>query len=465
MCLPDGIVSTGFPAVADMLEEMDYPLDGWQRGLAQSILAKREDGIYAAGIGGVAISIPRQCGKTYSIAGLVFAMCALQDDMFVLWTAHRARTHNETFRSMEGLAKSLNIAPYVRGIRKGAGQEAVEFTNGSRILFGARENGFGRGFQGVDMIIFDEAQILGERALDDMVPATNTAANPLIIMMGTPPKPNDPGDVFIDKRQAGLDGDPDTLYVEFSADRDADPDSKESWADANPSYPHRTRDNAMLRMRKQLGSTESFKREALGIWDENAKGLKAFDFKIWNQRFDEPPTGGRIVFGVKFSADGSHVALSGATKPDDPDAPIFVEAIESRLMSEGTQWLVDFIVDRKDNIAQVVVDGRSGVGYFTTALKAAGVRGPIVKVPTTEEAISAHTDFEQGIVQGTLSHSGQHVLGEQIKNTTRRKIGNSGGFGWAPIAEGEVTFVDSTTLAYWGAKNTKRKPGRGQRIL
>jgi len=69
------------------------------------------------------------------------------------------------------------------------GQQEITFTNGSRILFGAREGGFGRGFAGVDILVFDEAQILGQKALDDMVPAVNTAPNPLVIRLGTPPRP------------------------------------------------------------------------------------------------------------------------------------------------------------------------------------------------------------------------------------------------------------------------------------
>ena len=33
----------------------------------------------------------------------------------------------------------------------------------------------------------DEAQILTEKAMEDMVPATNAAPNGLVLMMGTPP--------------------------------------------------------------------------------------------------------------------------------------------------------------------------------------------------------------------------------------------------------------------------------------
>lgn len=463
--IPDGIVSSDWPAISGMLDEMDYPLDGWQQGLGRVLFARRENGLYACGVGGAAISLPRQVGKTYSIAGLMFAYCALRADTLILWTAHRARTHNETFLSMCSLAERKAIAPYIDSIQRGAGKEGITFSNGSRILFGARENGFGRGFPQVDVIVFDEAQILTERALNDMIPATNASPNGLVIMMGTPPTPADPGDVFIGVRDLGLQGDPDTFYVEFSADKGDDLDSEETYLKANPSFPHRTSLASMQRMRKMLGSDESFSREALGIWDERAKGQKAFDFRVWNSRFNEPPNDGRVCFGIKFSADGSHAALGAAILPAGDDAVAYIEAIESRPMSDGTDWLVDFLVDRRDRTTQIVIDGRSGVGFFVAALKQAGIRGPIVKTPSAEEAVTAHTMFEQGVTQGHLSHGSQHELDAQIKNTTRRKIGNTGGFGWAPFSDGDVTFVEAVTLAYWGIKTTKRNPGRRQRFI
>jgi hypothetical protein len=100
----------------------------------------------------------------------------------------------------------------------------IEFRNGSRILFGARERGFGRGIPKIGVVVLDEAQILGQNAIDDMIPATNQAENPLIFYIGTPPKPSDPSEVFVNLRQEAIDGESDdTLYIEFSADPDAEP--------------------------------------------------------------------------------------------------------------------------------------------------------------------------------------------------------------------------------------------------
>lgn len=461
---PSGIVSTGWPSVARQLERMKYPLDPWQVGIGMTITAKRADGLYACGIGGAVLSIPRQSGKTYGVAGIVFALCLGNPGLLVLWSAHRVKTHNETFRTMQTMSGREAIAPFVDRVRTGAGTEAVEFTNGSRILFGARENGFGRGFAQVDVLVLDEAQILTEKAMEDMVPATNAAPNGLVLMMGTPPRPGDPGEVFTSRRDAALSGeDQDVFFVELSADEDADPDDREQWAKANPSFPHRTSETAILRMRKLLGSVDSFKREGLGIWDKANAGAHAFDMQQWAARAGEPPASGLPVFGVKFDADGSRVSLAGCLKPAEGDA--HVEAIASHPMSEGTQWLVDFLVERKDEAGQIVIDGRSGVGFLVEALRAAGVGKRVLVTPSTSEVITAHTMFEQGVSQGGLSHSGQGELTAQVRDTGRRQIGTSGGFGWVALTDGaSVGLVDAATLAYWGAKTTKRRPGRKQVI-
>ena len=465
LILPKGIVSTGFPAVAAQLSRAEIPLDRWQQGLAVAITAKRESGQYACGIGGAVISIPRQTGKTYTIGAIVFALCMSQPGLLVLWTAHRTRTHNETFRAMDGMAQRAGVKPFIANVRKANGEQEIEFTNGSRILFGARESGFGRGFAQVDIIVLDEAQILTEKAMEDMVPAANAAPNGLVIMMGTPPRPTDPGEVFTARRDAALSGDdPDVLYVEMSADEGANPNDREQWAKANPSYPVRTSESSILRMRKLLGSVASFMREGLGIWDRKVQGRRAFKAETWDARMGDPPSSGLKVFGVKFAADGSHVALAGAMKPED--GPIHVEGIKQAPLSDGTQWLIDFLVERKDEAAQIVIDGKSGVGYLVNALKAERVGGKVILVPTLDQVVTAHSTMERAVVEGGMTHSGQAELDGQAKSAIRRKIGANGGFGWDASLEGEsVTLLDASTLALYGAKTTKRNPKRRQAFL
>lgn len=409
--LPEGIVTTAWPQVERQMKKMNTPLDEWQRGLCKAVVAKRENGQYACGIGGALISIPRQSGKTYTIGSLVFALCLANKGMLVLWSAHRARTHNETFQTMGAMADRMEIAPFVKRVLTGAGTEAVEFSNGSRILFGARENGFGRGFAKVDIVVLDEAQILTESAMDDMVPATNAAPNGLVLMMGTPPRPKDPGEVFANRRAAALSGeDEDVLYVEFSAKKDANPNDREQWAIANPSFPHRTSETAILRMRKLLGSVDSFLREGLGIWDEEALAAKAVDFSKWEQLIEDDPDPEWPVtaFGLDMNPEHTKVSIVAATQRDD-QRPHLELAADAPFSESGTSVLVDWLWERCKRRTPVVIDAFSPARDLLEAKLTQ--RGIKVQVLTTNDYVAACALMNEAVNKTAgLSHFGQAQL-------------------------------------------------------
>jgi hypothetical protein len=72
---PVGIKSTGWPAVRDTCKRLGWGFDGWQDGAGRLILGKRADGLYAADT--IVLSIPRQVGKTYLVACIIFALCLI----------------------------------------------------------------------------------------------------------------------------------------------------------------------------------------------------------------------------------------------------------------------------------------------------------------------------------------------------------------------------------------------------
>lgn len=287
---PRGIVTTAWTRVVAQCLVMGVKFDEWQHGIGTIALGKTADGKYAATVGGVQLSIPRQVGKTFLVGMIVIALCILNPKLTVLWTAHRTKTATKTFQTMQGMVKKKKIRGHLAagrndGIRTANGEQEIRFRNGSVIMFGAREGGFGRGFDEVDIEVFDEAQILGEKALEDMVAATNQSrqkSGALLFFMGTPPRATDPGEEWLERRKDALELKPmdqvvglsdDTVYVEFSADQDADPDDMEQLAKANPSFPHRTPIESVLRMRKNLKNEDSFKREAMGIYDALDSGV------------------------------------------------------------------------------------------------------------------------------------------------------------------------------------------------
>lgn len=410
--VPSGITSTGWPAVRDKCLELGIEFDQWQDGAGRLILSKREDGIYATTIGGVVISIPRQVGKTFLIGAIVFALCMLFPNLTVIWTAHRLRTADETFSAMQSMAGRHRIKPFVKKILVGSGAEEIEFHNGSRILFGARERGFGRGFAEVDVLMFDEAQILTENAIDDMVPATNQAPNPLIIYTGTPPKATDPSEVFSRKRTEALAGESeDTAYIEFSADLGCDPMDREQWSKANPSYPKRTPAASMLRMKKNL-SDDSYIREALGIWDDGRGETPLAQH--WPTRLDpkmvrpSPPQ-----WGLAVSTDRAWATI-------DSSDGTRVEVAANR---QGTGWVVAECQRLTNTHGGVIaLNPSSPAGSLLKALTDAGV--PIREVGGASWA-QACGNFHDAVMQSRISHRGDPELDLAVRKAVTRPSGES----------------------------------------
>jgi hypothetical protein len=446
---PDGIVSTGWPRVRDTCNRFGIGFDAWQDGAGRLILSKDKDGLYAAR-DGVVMSIPRQVGKTYLIGWIIFALCLCFPGLTVIWTAHRVKTAKETFNSMAGMARRKSVLPHVLRVMRGRGDESIEFRNGSRILFGARESGFGRGFAGVDIIVFDEAQILTEGPLEDMLAAQNTSANALTFYIGTPPRPKDPGEAFTRFRDEALTGVADgTLYIELSADKTLDekgPVDREQLAKANPSFPHRTTERAILRLVKRL-APESVRHEVYGIWDESAhKPVVTRPF--WDRQqamgllpdvpaqalaIDRDPGGELIVAGCWLDEDEAHVELLPI--PQDEVAAVAV------------------IAARCGRRIPVLMSGSSPAKSLVPGLKTQHVKVLTVAGPDMATAC--------GLLLGDLAgerltHAGQKALTDGLMAARTKPYGDAGAKVWEFGTPGMAAVI-AVTLARFGAALHHRK--------
>ena len=482
LVLPSGITATGYPAVAAQCRKMGVAHDDWQRSMGRAILAKRADGMYAAGIGGVLISICRQVGKTFTIGTIIFALCILFPGMKVLWTAHHSATSDETFDTLAALARRRRIAPYIRQVRGGNGKQRITFTNGSRIMFGAREHGFGRGIPGVSIVVFDEAQILTSKALNDMVPAANTVRNPLVLFMGTPPTPTDPAEFFKGRRRRALEiktkraagevVESNMLYLEVGANEGDDPNDRAVRARANPSYPHRTPDDAIERLRELLGDEASFLREGLGIWDEDAAGGGPLK-RSWPKLAvpaDQVPSDGARGYGVAFSADGMRVSLAGAIVEGERAHIELIDAQQGPV-EEVLVPLADWFVEKVDGrprwrrASAIVLSGRSGASELERLLLARKVPRSRVVVASTPEYFKACGmllgEATAAAHQSTpllthLDSIGQAQLDASATAAVQQTRTKDGAWGWASPA-GDETPTEGASLALYGVR-TKRKP-------
>jgi hypothetical protein len=470
--IPAGIVSSGWSKVEARCAEWGDSFDEWQRGAGRVTLGKRANGEYAATVGGITYSIPRQVAKTFLVMRIVFALCTLFPGLTVLWSAHRTRTASKTFGSMRALAQKSGAAKYVKSIRAVNGEQEIHFTNGSVIMFGAREQGFGRGFDEVDIEVFDEAQILTEKALEDMVAATNQSRFPagaLLFFMGTPPRPVDPGEAFKARRREALAGETeDAVYIECSADPDADPDDREQWAIANPSFPHRTPVRSMLRLRKNLPSAESWRREALGIWDSDQEGSRYFSGSQWVESEGEATGEGYPSYAVAFSTSGERISVGGHFGTPESGHVELIDALDGDSEAGLVQLADWFVADNPDGVVRwraaqrIVLSGAAGAGVLRQYLLDRKVPPARITVANTPQYLQACEMFRDAMRERSVTHraEGQSVLDNSVAVTDKDRRG-----GWiSTVPDGDETPLEAVSLALWGARTTKLKPrGDGER--
>ena len=452
LVLPDGIVASSGPAVEATCLKLGLGFDAWQAELSRAVHGKTAEGVYAADT--VMMSIPRQVGKTYLISAIVFADAIINAGSLTVWTAHHFKVCRETFNAMRGLAESELLRPHVdpNQIYTAAGNESITFRNGSRILFMARENNALRGFAKISRLILDEGQILSERAMADIVPTLNQSTNPQVILMGTPPKPSDPAEVFTNQRNEALGGKSEgLLYAEFSAPSGSDLDDRGAWAAANPSYPSRTPERAVLRMRKLFASDDDFAREALGIWD-GAGSYRVISGDSWNvcAAPNLVDSGGETALALDVSPDRSTATIAAASWT--VDGLPYVDVVETRRGDAdwGVQRFVD-MVGRHD-VRAVVVDAMSGANSLADPLRQ---RDVTVTATTARQMAAAFGGFYDAVMDGKLRHLDQPLLNSALSVARKRRIGDSG-FGWSrKDSESDITPVTAATLALWGLTSSE----------
>lgn len=437
--VPPTAVATAWPPVQGKLADLGIRLRWWQVPIAKIILSLNESGKYTTTIGGVGLSIPRQVGKTFLVGALVFALALLRPGLTVVWSAHRTRTAEETFKKMQGFSRRKSIKPHVLKVVLGSGEESIEFANGSRIMFGARAAGFGRGFDEVDVVVYDEAQILDQSALDDMIPATNQCRQPegaLMFFMGTPPQKKDidagKAEVFTLMRESAKAGDEDTAWIEFGGDDDYVPSplpaplSERDWVQirkANPSFPDDTPSESILRMRKKLGDA-SFVLEGAGIWPKVTKQFSPFNGVLWRESVDVGPSDDSKPSSLAVDMSHDRRISVGACWLEGESAHL-EEVWAGVDEPAATAWVIDGW-RRAGRRTKVVIDGMSPAASMIPALRAAGV--PIITGGPADMSRACGLT-KSDLEAGRLTHAGQSSLDGARDGARKRAIGKAGGWG------------------------------------
>ena len=463
---PQRISSDG-PDAAILMSAYGSELDPWQKSVLDCWLGKDADGLYTMTSAG--LSLPRQNGKNVCLEGREFFGALIKGER-ILHTAHQVRTSKKSFRRLAALftdKRHPEITDRVKQIRYTNGEECIELVNGGSIEFSARSRQAARGFDGISLIVYDEAQELTDDQVEALMATLSASATGTrqIIYTGTPPYPGCPGDVFRRRRTVCTTAPgPHDAWHEWSVVAngidDINAEDPSLWYMTNPAMGVRLTEEFTGEELRTM-SKDGFCRERLGWWMPVAshKEIYAIDVATWDAcGSDEKKPEGKTAYGVKFSSDGSEVCLCGAVIP--AEGPARISLINRKPTGHGIQWLARWLNERENKASCVVIDGRNGVDVLVDKISNKWrAKGSVIR-PSTRDVIASVSVLTAALNEKTVTwYRQQEALRESAVTSVRRPIGGGWGFG------GDNSIpIEAAALALWGAKTSKRDPNRKMRI-
>lgn len=458
---------------AILMSEYGVNLDPWQRLVIDAWLGIDRMNKYNVTSGG--LSVPRQNGKNVCIEAREFYGLVVNGER-ILHTAHQVRTTKKAFRRLEAMFTDDShpeIKEIVKQIRYAKGEECIELNNGGMIEYTSRSRQAARGYDGISLVVYDEAQELEEEQAEAIMATLSASATGTrqLLYIGTPNYLGCRGDVFRRFRDSCITNSEDEAKcfswhewsVSVESINDLDVNDKRLWCEANPALGTRLTEEFTAQEAATL-APDGFGRERLGIWFKNhiedVVEEKVIDAEKWAKCCStDPKPEGKTAFGVKFSADGSEVVLCGACL-DESSGKVRVEMIRREVLGLGLQWLVDWLNVRYKTAACVVIDGRNGTEVLIDRIRDVWRFKDSVIKATAQDVITAATLFVTEVNENTITwYKSQEMLDCSVTGAIKRKISSGWGFGGADCAP-----IEAAALALYGLRTSKRNPLRKMKI-
>lgn len=463
---PERVTSYGGAAAA-LMEAYGIPLAVWQRSVLDCWLGVDASGAYTVTSAG--LSAPRQNGKNVCLEAREFFGLVIRGER-ILHTAHQVVTSKKSFRRLERMftdRRFPEIQKLVRYVRYTNGEEAIELENGGSIEFSARSRQRARGFSGISLVVYDEAQELTDDQVDAIMPTLSASAtgSRQLLYTGTPPYPGCPGNVFRRRRAICTeDPGPHDAWHEWSiaAENPQEINIKDTslWYMANPALGINLTE-AFTEEELRTQTPDGFARERLGWWAPAPaqQSDPAIDTEAWDACVStESKPEGKTAYGVKFTFDGSEVVLAGAVIPKE--GPARISLLKRQPTGHGTQWLADWLNERQAKAACVVIDGRNGADVLVDKISEVWrAKGSVIR-PSARNVVAAASTLCNALSEHTVTwYAGQEALRSSAITSTKRPVAGGWAFGGDDSAP-----IEAAALALWGARTCKRDPARKMKI-
>jgi hypothetical protein len=403
--VPEGIVKTLGPEVADFMRMVGKPLFGWQEQVCDVAFGVRPDGRWAAYE--VAIWLARQNGKgVITEAQELFGAYMLREQAIV-HSAHLFDTSQKAFNRVVEIIEGCEwLQKRTNKIVRGKGSEAIQLTRtagGGAIEFKARTLHGARGLSG-DRVTLDEAYALTVGHYQAMSPIMATIPNPQITYTSSPPDDKTgmmPEDALAPSiRTRGLSGDePGLASFEWSPPERFDMTDIDLWYACNPSlgllidevFFHR-----QLRVFQTSPRPTAFATEHLGVWpDLVGAQWQVIPKADWQAAHD--PAVGQLLdpvgLAVTLSTDRQWATICAAGRRSD--GLFHLDVVDRR---QGTGWVIGRLKDLRDRWkpCAIVIDKGSPAASLAAEAEEAGIELTPIQARDVAAACGAVIDGISG---------------------------------------------------------------------
>ena len=465
--------------VAHIGDIMELPFHDWQRTLSDvsmEIVPRREvyDGQSHSRLNAqyVGAMVGRQSGKSAWSAARIVAQCLLPNYLevaesvgleeikpqHVVYTAQsRTNAVARWYEHAQFIEKSKALADEIYNVRYATGREIIEFVNGSTYRPVTPNRNNARGLT-LDLVIVDEALahplwllsvLRPTMAQRDSAPGCIGAQFVVISNAG-----DDDSELLNRMQELGIESltDPDSkrVWMEWSADPEADPFAESTWLATCPTLNQPNGiDIDFLRMEAATMREDMFIREYL-CRRSIATHNQIIPTELWMEmsRGDVMVPMDRLVLGLDIRMDRLGASLVSCG-PVDTYLP--VEVVEAR---SGLDWVLERTVEvARRWSAPVAVDVAGPAANLIPSLEAAGVT--IVPLVAREIA-SAAASFYDACFAKRIAHMNDYKLNDAVGGASRRALGDR----WTFDRRGhwDISPLVAASLAVWVVES-----GRGNR--
>ncbi|WP_053205847.1 hypothetical protein [Jiangella muralis] len=376
-----------------------------------------------------AIQWPRRKGKTTAVWSWMLGVALVEDESEILTTAQSGVKARDRFMKMARTIERRKPKGAPK-IYRGAGHEAFEFDNGSRLWVCAPKPESVRG-DGTRIVYVDEPQELDPQESLDLqqavMPLFDTIDGGQIVLSGTPG--TERAGWFWNELEAGAAGRtgivlgsyaPGRMVSIYAAEPDDDWEDEAVWQRVHLGIGTLTTIEKMRARRAGFDNVMQWAMEYLGVWPASSD-TRAIPEALWTAAAAELAPR-PLRFGLAFDVDpiGEHAALVAAWR--DAEGLAHVQLLEHA--DPRTVGREALRISRKYKVPIAYDD----VGQNRPVAEGLDKARPKPKLTAFvyRDAVTAASNLMTALREGELRHPDQKALNDAAEGAAWRNAGDSG---------------------------------------